>query len=143
MRAILIDPVAETVMEVEHNGDYRNIYDLIDCETFTVVGIDNDDAIYVDDEGLLKDDPKHFFMFSGYAQPLAGKGLILGTDEEGNSVSPIISIEEVIERVTFVRLRLERFDDISCTIDHPLLGPDTPMIGHRPVFSMRDKEDDN
>ena len=29
MRAILIDPVAKTVREVEHDGDYREIYRLL------------------------------------------------------------------------------------------------------------------
>jgi len=58
MRAILIDPFNETVTEVEHNGDYREIYKLLSHETvkvdtFTVIGIDHNDAIYVDDNSLL------------------------------------------------------------------------------------------
>ncbi len=138
MRAILIDPEAKTVTEVDYIGkSYRDIYDMIDCETFTVVGIEHDDAIYVDDEGLLKDDPQFFFTYRGYAQPLAGKGLVLGTDEDGNSTEPVSTLDDIKNRVRFVELKLEGFEDISGAVDHPILGPNTPMIGHRPIFRRR------
>lgn len=146
MKAILIDPFNVSVTEVEHNGDYKHIYTLLShpehpVTCFTVVGIENDDAIYVDDEGLFKE-PKHFFIWNTYPQPLAGRGLILGTNADGDSKSPVITVDQVKERVSFHNdIRLSHFDDISGTVDHPLLGPNTPMIGHRPVFVKA--EDDN
>lgn len=128
MRAILIDPIAKTVTEVDYGGKYTDIYKLIDCDTFTVVGIENDDAIYVDDEGLLKDDPKYYFLYQGYAQPLAGKGLVLGTSEDGDSIEPVHTRDEIERKVRFVELKLDRFVPVNSTIDHPLLGLDTPVI---------------
>lgn len=56
MLAYLIDPVALEVKEVQLDDDYREIYKLIDCETFTVVAINDSDVIYVDDEGPLVSD---------------------------------------------------------------------------------------
>lgn len=147
MKAILIDPFEKTVTEVDHNGNYRQIYTLlshpehrVDC--FTVVQIENDDAIFVDDEGLLKD-PKHFFVWRGYPQPLAGKGLILGTNDEGDSVDAVISVEDVKKRVSFRSdLRLHDFESFEGKMDHPLLGKDTPVFGNKPIF-IRVQEDDD
>lgn len=82
MKAILIDPYAETITEVEYNGDWRTIYEHIDCDT--------GDGIYVDDNGLITGDltEKKFFLLDTYHQPVVGKGLVLGVDDEGESTSP-------------------------------------------------------
>ena len=45
-----------------------------------------------------------FFRIETYEQPLAGKGLVLGTDDDGNSVEPKISLSEVADQVTFPSL---------------------------------------
>ena len=53
MRAILIDPAKQTITEVDYDGDYQSIYKLIDCQTFAVPFVlENEDALYADDEGL-------------------------------------------------------------------------------------------
>ena len=144
MRAILIDPFNESVTEVEHNGDYRNIYTLLSHETqpvdtFTVVSIDDDNDIFVDDNGLLNN-PTHFFMWKGYTQPLAGKGLILAHDDEGESIGTTLLLNRAKKNVRWANdlefVELVPFED---TIDHPILGPDTPRIGNRPVFTRKEK----
>lgn len=57
MRALLLDPTAGTVTEVDYDGDYRSIYKLIDCETFTTVGLDDKgNTLFVDDEGAVSVD---------------------------------------------------------------------------------------
>jgi hypothetical protein len=93
MRAILVDPYAEKVSTVDHDGDYRSIYKLIDCRTFTTLRLNaQDDTLYLDDEGLLTmTERSKFILFKGYPQPLVGKGLILGTDQHGESVEPTVS----------------------------------------------------
>lgn len=79
MRAFLIDPNNQTITEVDYSGDYKQIYDLIDCHTFDVVYVDENHCIYVDDEGLMK--PNLFFWFEDLMPtPLAGKALLLGED---------------------------------------------------------------
>ena len=111
MKAYLIDPFAKTVSEVQYNGDYKTIYNLISSDnikvdTFTCVEInDQSDTIYVDDEGLNKNlNQQAFFMFNG--TPLAGKGLVLGTDEEGDSQSPTITLQELMteNKIEFLSL---------------------------------------
>lgn len=103
MKAILIDVHTQSVTEVEHDNTLDNIYDLLNCRTFDVVRIDEVDSIYVDDEGLFVDD-QLFFEYGGDAQSvrLAGNGLILGVDDEGNSTSPRTTVEEVEGRVGFL-----------------------------------------
>lgn len=106
VRAILIDPFKCEVTEVTHDAaDYRNIYKLISHESmpvdcFTCVYLDDGDAIFVDDEGLLKPCDR-FFKWRGYPQALAGRGLILGSDDEGDTRAAKIDIEEARKHLTY------------------------------------------
>jgi hypothetical protein len=99
MKAFLINPFDKTVSEVDYSGDYKDIYKLINAELFDVVYIDGNNAIYVDDEGLFKNEQAFFQV--GYAM-LAGYGLVLGTDDEGESISPAISLKDLAKKVTFL-----------------------------------------
>lgn len=136
MRAILIDPEAKTITEVDYDGNYKSIYKLIGCQTFTVVGINDNESIFVDDEGLLNN-PEFFFMWRGYHQPLAGKGLILGVDDEGESVETKLTLDYVVDHVTFPELSFQGFDPIpegAVTGKDHWMGEGIPVIGHTPVF---------
>jgi hypothetical protein len=117
MKSILISPYDETVSEVvlpePHN--YRDINRQIDCDVFTIVQLNENNAMFVDDEGLLKiaDDAKaaetnaRFFLIcdeSGAPRHLiAGKGLVLANDSEGDSVSTTMTVDEVRSRVKFLK----------------------------------------
>ena len=96
MRAILINPFTQTIEEVDYSGDYKDIYSLIECDLFTTVYLPNtsDDTLFVDDEGLYVENQR-FFKIDGFEQPLAGRGLLLGTDKEGDSVDCMSTVEEV------------------------------------------------
>ena len=102
MKAILIDVKTQEVKEVEHDDTLQNIYNLVDCRTFDVVRIDDVNSIFVDDEGILKDNL--YFEYSGSENvfKLAGNGLVLGVDDEGNSISPTLTIEDVKGKVSFL-----------------------------------------
>jgi hypothetical protein len=106
IKGILIDPFACTVTEVEHdassiNGIYRLLsHPSMPVSTFTIVQLDDGDAIFVDDEGLLKTCDR-FFVWAGYHQPIAGKGLILGSNRRGDSVSCEISVDDARAMVMF------------------------------------------
>lgn len=68
-----------------------------------IVHIENNDAVYVDEVGLLRDmSEQRFFYFEGCRNPLAGRGLILGTTNDGYSKDPVTSLEEVCKKVSFV-----------------------------------------
>tara|TARA_R100000388_G_scaffold86395_1_gene65868 strand:- start:27 stop:350 length:324 start_codon:yes stop_codon:yes gene_type:complete len=105
MKAYLIDPKKQEVTEVDYSGDYKDIYKLIDCSTFDVVGITpKGDGIYVDDEGLFAEERVYWQFDYSDGQPyirLVNKGLVLGTTIEGDSIEPDISLEKVKEKVVW------------------------------------------
>lgn len=106
MKAFLIDPYARTVSEVAYNGDYHQIYEFIDCDTFDCARFDeNGDGVFINDNGLIDNSPKAFFVVDGYPQPLTGKGLVLGCDDNGESTEPRVTLEELRQRVHFLTAR--------------------------------------
>lgn len=103
MKVYQIDPFTKEIRAVEHDGSLESIRNLTKCDVVTVVRISHEgDFIYVDDEGLLKPfDTQQFFKLSTYAQPLAGFGLVVGSDEDGNDVPPSIGIEALRSMISF------------------------------------------
>jgi hypothetical protein len=99
----LIDPVLETVTAVQVDpNSIDSIYKLIDADIFDAARFNNKgDAVFVDDEGLLKNHD-HFFIVPGYPQPLTGKGLVLGRDSEGNSTAPTVTREWLEDKIIFL-----------------------------------------
>jgi Domain of unknown function (DUF3846) len=101
MKAILIDSVNREVKEIEIGKGIDEMYKFLQCECFTVASyLDKEDAIFVDDEGLMNG-TDNFFTFEGAHQPFAGNGLIMGCDDEGESEDCKISFDEVKEKVKF------------------------------------------
>lgn len=113
MRAILINPKDQTITEIEFIGDYKRIQQLIDADCFDCVrlGDEEENTIYVDDEGLINGVAQRVGMFrvdGDNPAYLAGKGLILATDAEGESAATKLDIEELRKIVAFgemVRVR--------------------------------------
>ena len=106
IKAILIDSKEQRVSEIEFDrDDYKNISRALGCEYFEVVTYINrkQECLMVDEEGLIRGPVEHFFFWRGYPQPLAGNGLIVGTDDEGETVAPQgITVEEVRAAVDWV-----------------------------------------
>lgn len=96
MKAILINPEFEYIHLIDFDGDYKSIYKLLDCRMFECVyPFKNEDTVYVDEEGLLKDSNYAFTikfdnLVDGEGKPiiqeLYGNALILGSDDQGESV---------------------------------------------------------
>jgi len=106
MKAHLIDPANRTVTTVElpdSKDRLPAIYRHLQCDTFDVAGLPNGDSVYVDDEGLLKP-MQHFFAVRGMPDPFAGRGLVMGTDSRGHSISPTITLAELGKHVKFIEL---------------------------------------
>ena len=102
MKAFLINPHAQEITEVDYSGDYRDIYELIDCHTFDCVAPYEDVDIWIDDEGLLKDpEDQAFFMFAEWPQPFAGRALILDHDD-GKSIGTRLDVDQIRKAVTFM-----------------------------------------
>lgn len=101
-KGILIDVKAETITEVEI-GNYKDIYKKLGCELFDVVSVDDNNDVYVDDEGLLSvDEDSKFFGFKGSSVKLGGNGLVLGINHNtGDSKSTTLTVEYLKERIEF------------------------------------------
>ena len=105
MKAILIDPILKEVKEVDYSGNYEDIYKLIECRTFDIVRIPvGSDGIYIDDEGLFA--PLQFrweYRYNRIHPPirLVNKGLVLGCDDEGDSISPDSTVESIRRSITW------------------------------------------
>lgn len=127
MRAILINPTGKAISTVNYDGNFRSIYRLLGCDTFTTLQVSPQTTLFLDDEGLLKANPGPFFAWKGYPQPLAGNGLLLDTDEVGESVACTMALADVVASVSWVAPVFKGFRDTSGVEDHPLLGSVTVM----------------
>lgn len=137
-KGYLIDPKAKTITHVRHDTkDYRQIYDLIDCKPspFTIVHLDDENMIFIDDEGLLKN-PRYFFNIAGYPQPLAGKGLVLGSNPEGETVSATIEYEDLKKLITYSEHGM-----IDMVTTEGTLPDGRFVIGTHPVFGPPENDD--
>lgn len=105
MKAYLIDPDARSINEVDVDKSLglEAYYRLLDCDMIEAAAFnEHGDVAYVDEEGLLKTQTK-FFQIAGYPQPLAGKGLVVGTDQEGETVEPKTTLGWLKSNVIFLQ----------------------------------------
>jgi hypothetical protein len=101
MKAIKIDVSQQAVYEVDVFGlesMQRQVGGLLE----TAMNIDTD-CIYVNEEGLFGNNDK-WFNFDGSHQPFAGHGLVVGTDDNGRTIAPKITVDEVKSKVRFLTL---------------------------------------
>ena len=119
MKVFIIDTNLKGIFQKELDGDmnYKDIYkylhtDVKRCSTFDTVRVrGTNDCIFVDDEGLLV--PKNYmFTFDHLdSRNLFGNGLIIGSDLNGESISPQMSLAWYRERISFA-------DDLVRTEDY-------------------------
>lgn len=101
MRAILINPFDKTVSEVETKAGLDDLYEIIKCELITVVSWDMDNALIIDDEGLMVDkEDQEYWWAKGCDQPFAGRGIIIG-DNYGENKSTDLKVEDVARLISF------------------------------------------
>tara|TARA_R100000781_G_C4062484_1_gene121521 strand:+ start:693 stop:1049 length:357 start_codon:yes stop_codon:yes gene_type:complete len=112
MRSILINPINETIKEVwyDKNKELSRLEWIKDnLSVRTISGIrldDNGNYLYVDDEGMLLN-MNYFFRYTNndfYVEPvlLAGKGLVVSTDEEGNDIESELTIGDLKPKIEFL-----------------------------------------
>ena len=102
MRAIIINPEKKEVTEIQIGSDYKEIYKAISCDTFSCpITYGNNDSLYCDDEGLFKPQ-KGGVIMEDWVYPILGKMLVLGTDENGESVDAKSDIKFFTDRITWL-----------------------------------------
>lgn len=115
LRAVLIDPFKQQVKEVRvrpHKSADINLH--INSNLFTSAqffsrqvrrggeiegNVQHD--VFVDDEGLFKPDQRYWFN-KATGQVLAGKGLVLGFDDDGNTSHCLWSDVGVKARINWI-----------------------------------------
>ena len=104
VKVISIDPTRQVVEEVELNvNSLRALYNHIGCQTIDVICRQpNGDALTVDDEALLVEPQPPAFQFAGYHSRIHGIAIVSGCDDEGNSIAPSMTVEEVRRKVRFI-----------------------------------------
>ena len=83
-RAYLVDPTTKLISQV-YIKDYKDILRHIGCDMFTMAfRLDNADVMYEEANGLV-DGKKHdyFAVLDAYDAPLAGRGLLVGSNAQG------------------------------------------------------------
>ena len=149
MRAILIDPFAKTITEVEHNGDWHEIYTHIKAGTFTSLTLvmptysEQGEVMYLDDNGLFVKDQR-YFNFGDYPQPLAGRALILGVDGQqwsaGETVATKMTLSEVKRQVQWAREDLQYSHARTEHGRTKIAGKEAFVIRSIPIFKTGKEE---
>tara|TARA_R110000737_G_scaffold113372_1_gene146503 strand:+ start:483 stop:857 length:375 start_codon:yes stop_codon:yes gene_type:complete len=90
IKGILIDPFDQTYSEVELSEDstFADAKKHMQLDgPLDVVTLSDDTMVIVDDEALLKNDQR-YFKLTEFHQPLAGRAIIVGYDDEGETQTP-------------------------------------------------------
>lgn len=99
-KGLLIDPTERTITEVETDGGLKSMYALIGCTCvdmarggFQFLPSNPTDDLWFDDEGLYSD-CMDCFVVPGMV-PLIGKGLILGYNDDGDSIGHSLTEDDI------------------------------------------------
>lgn len=140
MRGILIDPTTKTVSAVDVAPGLDAIYKLIDADAFDAVRLPNTDVIYIDDEGLYRED-QTYFAIPGAMQPFAGKGLVVGSTRDGDDADAKLTVEQVRAMVRFPNIEYAGDDLVppNASMFHPLFGREVPVVGSMARFRPKVK----
>ena len=104
LNGILIDPFLKKITNVKVKNDLKDFYRHLDCNMVEVVSFGDVNDLWVDEEGLLKRDQRFFKVHNlpfGHHGVIAGRGLILGSNREGDTISCDLSIENVLPRISW------------------------------------------
>lgn len=112
IKAVLIDPALQSVRETFIGHGLEALQEAVGGMVEIAHEFPNGDVLYVDEEGLLKaqdailgrEDAARAFVFDiGAHQPFAGRGVIVGAeDEDGRHTDARTSAREIIPMVSFM-----------------------------------------
>jgi hypothetical protein len=109
MKAILIDPKACTVTEVQHNGSVESIHKHIECDTDKMAAYSlPKHALYIGDLDKAKMGT-FAFTIEGSNDAHFGRGLIAGFNPgTGQDIDATVTVEQVREAVRFPKVTVGR-----------------------------------
>lgn len=142
MRAILIDPEAQTVEVIDHGGTLEALRETIGCSLVERVALLPGENLWTDEESLLKEPHGPLFQLGGDTH-IAGKSVIFGENEAGQTIATALALAFVREQIVFQPdLCLVGWDELDgSTTMETALGP-MPVFGIKPRFGPRPKPDE-
>ncbi|GAA4459281.1 hypothetical protein GCM10023189_32720 [Nibrella saemangeumensis] len=103
MRLIKIDPTTQTIEPVETSASLTDLYRIINCRCIDFCARQgNGDALIVDDDALYVEPQLPAFSFGSYGQPIHGIALLAGSDDEGETIEPQMSLDQVRDEVRWL-----------------------------------------
>lgn len=102
MRALIIDAENQEVREAELDpgSTLRGMQAAVGGLIAQAHCFDGTHELYVNDEGLLVEHP-HWFQILGAHQPFAGNGIVVGIDEDGETIAATMTLLELRGRIFF------------------------------------------
>jgi len=103
---ILIDPFLRTIIKSTIENDLKSLQHAVGDNHIEFVFVDDENIMYVDEEGLFKDNQKFFVLdVHGRKMPLAGKAIILGNDmENGETIGTKMNALDAYKIIEFKEL---------------------------------------
>ena len=104
IKLISIDPTKQIIEEVEIQANsLQALYKHIGCHTIDFVARTvKGDALIVDDEALLHEPQPPAFKFGWYPYRINGIALVAGSDGDGSTIEPKLTLQQVHNLVTFL-----------------------------------------
>lgn len=104
MRAIKINALKREITEIEIDGSLKDYYAAADCQMIECAGFfDNDDIIYVDEEGMMNDVGYGFSVSLGFSnqQTFLGSGVVTRNNEDGEATDCLSKLNEIEKSINF------------------------------------------
>lgn len=99
IQTILIDPYDQSLSYIDiEESNLDNYYSAMQCSCFDVVTLGGGVIMYVDDEGLLKDN----MYFSLDSSNYAGRSILANETEDGGTTDCALNIQEVLEKLKWL-----------------------------------------
>lgn len=106
MKAILINAKDKKIEEVEIEHSLENIYKTMGVQSIEAGFYIGKNCCYIDEEGFVNGS-RHVFYYGDHT--MFGNGLMVGTDDKGNDIDCMLSIEDVEEYISFPRYKHEQW----------------------------------
>lgn len=109
INGLLINPYDQTIRNVQFYRDsLEEVYKLlshekisVDCLDMVTIDSKTRASIMIDDEGLLKETGQRYFLMGQGL--LAGKGLVVGIDDVGQTIDSPLTIVDMVGRVHWLK----------------------------------------
>lgn len=100
IQGLRISPRGITHVQFDHDQSVARIREIVGCSMFTVVSLEQDIDLFVDDEALLRAEPELNLLLTviahalGNPQVLFGNGLAVSTDNETGETLPLTQTQK-------------------------------------------------